>query len=140
MLTVVVGAVAVGLVCAFLPIIISVLIDYSGRSSRECPWTNPPIYLYISDAATRFLASSEFAFAFMAILMNMIRCSGLSLAASWAGVAVFDCMIFLLTLYKVFSRRRQNGPELLTVLLRDGKEIFAAPDLPNGLPGSIYFG
>ncbi|KAJ7488266.1 hypothetical protein FB451DRAFT_1226852 [Mycena latifolia] len=45
---------------------------------------------------------------------------GISLASAWAGVAVFDCMIFLLTLYKVFSRRRPNGTNLLTVLLRDG--------------------
>ncbi|KAJ6592953.1 hypothetical protein B0H19DRAFT_1088826 [Mycena capillaripes] len=53
---------------------------------------------------------------------------GLSLATAWAGVAVFDCMIFFLTLYKVFSRRRPNGTSLLTVLLRDGTRI------------SVYFG
>ncbi|KAJ7917202.1 hypothetical protein B0H13DRAFT_1608528, partial [Mycena leptocephala] len=107
MLTVVVGAVAVGLW--------SVL---TGMSVDES--TDLPVYFGCNHPISRE--------------------HGLSLAASWAGVAVFDCMIFLLTLYKVFSRRRQNGPELLTVLLRDGKEIFAAPDLPNGLPGSIYFG
>ncbi|KAJ7698492.1 hypothetical protein B0H14DRAFT_3036789 [Mycena olivaceomarginata] len=48
------------------------------------------------------------------------KAQGVSLATAWAGVAVFDCMIFLLTLYKVFTRRRPNGGDLLTVLLRDG--------------------
>ncbi|KAJ7488259.1 hypothetical protein FB451DRAFT_1167715 [Mycena latifolia] len=49
---------------------------------------------------------------------------GISLASAWAGVAVFDCMIFLLTLYKVFSGLRPNGTNLLTVLLRDGSVYF----------------
>ncbi|KAJ7488254.1 hypothetical protein FB451DRAFT_1226808, partial [Mycena latifolia] len=48
---------------------------------------------------------------------------GISLASAWAGVAVFDCMIFLLTLYKVFSRRRPSGTNLLTILLRDGGRL-----------------
>jgi hypothetical protein len=64
---------------------------------------------------------------------------GLSLAVAWGCVAVFDCMhvffsqisnicdgnrhrIFLLTLYKVFTRHRGIG--LATVLLRDGTGAF----------------
>ncbi|KAJ7031687.1 hypothetical protein C8F04DRAFT_1185619 [Mycena alexandri] len=43
---------------------------------------------------------------------------GVSLAIAWADIAIFDCMIFLLTLYKVLYRRR-SGADLLTVLLRD---------------------
>ncbi|KAJ6493906.1 hypothetical protein C8R47DRAFT_1267232 [Mycena vitilis] len=43
---------------------------------------------------------------------------GINLAAAWAGVAVFDSMIFILTLYKAFSRRYPGG-DLLAVLLRD---------------------
>ncbi|KAJ7774036.1 hypothetical protein B0H16DRAFT_1510817 [Mycena metata] len=43
---------------------------------------------------------------------------GVSLAIAWANIAIFDCMIFLLTLYKVLHR--PHGADLLTVLLRDG--------------------
>ncbi|KAF7343877.1 hypothetical protein MSAN_01969000 [Mycena sanguinolenta] len=57
------------------------------------------------------------------------RAQGLSLAAAWAGVAVFDCMIFLLTLYRVFSVRRTST--ILTVLLRDGSIYFGQPTNPT---------
>ncbi|KAF7328096.1 hypothetical protein MSAN_02489400 [Mycena sanguinolenta] len=57
------------------------------------------------------------------------RSQGLSLAAAWAGVAVFDCMIFLLTLYRVFSVRRTST--ILTVLLRDGSIYFGVMVLSN---------
>ncbi|KAJ6565544.1 hypothetical protein DFH09DRAFT_1363756 [Mycena vulgaris] len=56
---------------------------------------------------------------------------GLGLAVAWGGVAVFDCMIFFLTVYKVFIRRRPNGSELLTVLLRDGAVYFGVMLLSN---------
>ncbi|KAJ7728700.1 hypothetical protein DFH07DRAFT_850965 [Mycena maculata] len=56
---------------------------------------------------------------------------GVSLASAWAGVAVFDCMIFLLTLYKVFSRRRTRGTDLFTVLLRDGSVYFGVMVMSN---------
>ncbi|KAJ6592980.1 hypothetical protein B0H19DRAFT_1088910 [Mycena capillaripes] len=59
------------------------------------------------------------------------REQGLSLATAWAGVAVFDCMIFFLTLYKVFSRHRPNGTSLLTVLLRDGSVYFGVMVITN---------
>ncbi|KAJ7254543.1 hypothetical protein C8J57DRAFT_1722098 [Mycena rebaudengoi] len=48
---------------------------------------------------------------------------GISQASAWAGVAVFDCMIFFLTLNKVFHRHR-DGMGLITVLLRDGSVYF----------------
>ncbi|KAJ7604171.1 hypothetical protein DFH06DRAFT_1151351 [Mycena polygramma] len=54
------------------------------------------------------------------------REQGLSLAAAWAGVAVFDCIIFILTLYKVFSRRHPSG-NLLAVLLRDVYRTLLSP-------------
>ncbi|KAJ7713306.1 hypothetical protein B0H14DRAFT_3016718 [Mycena olivaceomarginata] len=59
------------------------------------------------------------------------KAQGVSLATAWAGVAVFDCMIFLLTLYKVFTRRRPNGGDLLTVLLRDGSVYFGVMVMSN---------
>ncbi|KAF8171338.1 hypothetical protein K438DRAFT_1982056 [Mycena galopus ATCC 62051] len=54
------------------------------------------------------------------------KAQGLSLAAPWSGVAVLDCtqVIFLLTLYKVFTRHPPNGTDLATVLLRDGSVYF----------------
>ncbi|KAF8189447.1 hypothetical protein K438DRAFT_1722085 [Mycena galopus ATCC 62051] len=59
------------------------------------------------------------------------RAQGLSLAAGWAGVAVFDCLIFLLTLYKVFIGRHPNATSLLTVLLRDGSVYFGVMTFSN---------
>ncbi|KAF8211763.1 hypothetical protein K438DRAFT_1568016, partial [Mycena galopus ATCC 62051] len=59
------------------------------------------------------------------------RAQGLSLAAAWGSVAVFDCMIFLLTLYQGFTRRRLNGSLLLAVLLRDGAVYFGVMVLSN---------
>ncbi|KAJ7429740.1 hypothetical protein B0H11DRAFT_1024992 [Mycena galericulata] len=56
---------------------------------------------------------------------------GVSLASAWAGVAAFDCMIFLLTLFKVFSQRRTRGVDLLTVLLRDGSMYFGVMFMSN---------
>ncbi|KAJ7121534.1 hypothetical protein C8R44DRAFT_622857, partial [Mycena epipterygia] len=52
------------------------------------------------------------------------RRRGISLAAAWAGVAVFDCMIFLLTLYRACTRCRPKSRDLFTVLLRDGTSAF----------------
>ncbi|KAJ6576046.1 hypothetical protein DFH09DRAFT_1311495 [Mycena vulgaris] len=46
------------------------------------------------------------------------------LAAAWAGMGVFDCTIFSLTLYRALSKRRSQGLDLLTVLLRDGTIYF----------------
>ncbi|KAF8217405.1 hypothetical protein K438DRAFT_1952299 [Mycena galopus ATCC 62051] len=59
------------------------------------------------------------------------RAQGLSLASGWAGVAIFDCLIFVLTLYKVFSGGRPNAWSILTVLLRDGSIYFGVMTLSN---------
>ena len=36
---------------------------------------------------------------------------------------MFDCMIFLLTLYKTLSRIRPKGLNVLTVFMRDGATV-----------------
>ncbi|KAJ7676216.1 hypothetical protein B0H17DRAFT_1080517 [Mycena rosella] len=46
------------------------------------------------------------------------------LAAAWAGMGVFDSTIFSLTLYRALSKRRSQGLDLLTVLIRDGSIYF----------------
>ncbi|KAJ7162803.1 hypothetical protein C8R43DRAFT_1123476 [Mycena crocata] len=55
----------------------------------------------------------------------------LGLVAAWAGMGVFDCTIFFLTLYKALSRRRSSGIELLAVLLRDGSIYFGVIVMSN---------
>ncbi|KAJ7691050.1 hypothetical protein B0H17DRAFT_1063963 [Mycena rosella] len=56
---------------------------------------------------------------------------GVSLATAWAGVAGFDCLIFLLTLWKVLTRHRLHATNLLTVLLRDGSVYFLVMFMSN---------
>ncbi|KAJ7152015.1 hypothetical protein C8R46DRAFT_1121750 [Mycena filopes] len=58
------------------------------------------------------------------------QAQGDRLAIAWADIAIFDCMIFLLTLYKVFSRHRP-GADLLAVLLRDGTIYFGVMVMSN---------
>ncbi|KAJ7769465.1 hypothetical protein B0H16DRAFT_1517915, partial [Mycena metata] len=53
------------------------------------------------------------------------------LAAAWGGMGVFDCTIFLLTLYRALSRRRAQGYDLAAVLLRDGSIYFAVMVMTN---------
>ncbi|KAJ7488191.1 hypothetical protein FB451DRAFT_1226641 [Mycena latifolia] len=48
----------------------------------------------------------------------------IGLAAAWAGMGVFDCTIFLLTLYRALTKPSSHGYNLLTVLLRDGSIYF----------------
>ncbi|KAJ7121576.1 hypothetical protein C8R44DRAFT_786490 [Mycena epipterygia] len=48
----------------------------------------------------------------------------IGLAIAWAGMGVFDCTIFFLTLYRAFSRRNSSSMDLLGVLLRDGSIYF----------------
>ncbi|KAJ7723499.1 hypothetical protein DFH07DRAFT_855760 [Mycena maculata] len=55
----------------------------------------------------------------------------LNLAAAWGGMVVFDCMIFILTLYRALSRRRLSSQDLLTVLLRDGSIYFGVMVMSN---------
>ncbi|KAJ7626512.1 hypothetical protein B0H17DRAFT_1110680 [Mycena rosella] len=53
------------------------------------------------------------------------REKGVSLAGAWAGLATFDSVIFVLTLYRALSRHNSNGLTLLGVLIRDGDVILA---------------
>ncbi|KAJ7613239.1 hypothetical protein B0H17DRAFT_1341329 [Mycena rosella] len=52
------------------------------------------------------------------------REKGVSLAGAWAGLATFDSVIFVLTLYRALSRHNSNGLTLLGVLIRDGSIYF----------------
>ncbi|KAJ6495090.1 hypothetical protein C8R45DRAFT_986103 [Mycena sanguinolenta] len=54
-----------------------------------------------------------------------------SLAVAWGALTVLDSTIFLLTLYKVFRRRRSDGSDLLIVLLRDGSLYFGVMVMSN---------
>jgi hypothetical protein len=47
----------------------------------------------------------------------------LVLTGAWAGLGVFDSMIFTLTFYRALSQRRANRLQLITVLLRDGMPV-----------------
>ncbi|KAJ6571356.1 hypothetical protein B0H19DRAFT_1255341 [Mycena capillaripes] len=55
----------------------------------------------------------------------------IGLVAAWAGMGVFDATIFLLTLYRALSRRRTQGLDLVTVLLRDGSIYFGVIVMAN---------
>ncbi|KAJ7214451.1 hypothetical protein GGX14DRAFT_610917 [Mycena pura] len=50
---------------------------------------------------------------------------------AWSALGLFDCMIFLLTLYKTLSRHIPTGPKLLTVLMRDGCLYFGVMVISN---------
>ncbi|KAJ7245668.1 hypothetical protein B0H12DRAFT_1235779 [Mycena haematopus] len=62
---------------------------------------------------------------------GLTSAQSIGLAAAWAGMGFFDCTIFLLTLYKAFSRFRAPGLDLVTVLLRDGSIYFGVILLVN---------
>ncbi|CAK5283055.1 unnamed protein product [Mycena citricolor] len=62
---------------------------------------------------------------------SVTKSQALGLAAAWAGMGVFDCTIFLLTLYRALSQRRVQGVRLMTVLLRDGSIYFGVIVLVN---------
>ncbi|KAJ7101342.1 hypothetical protein B0H15DRAFT_796164 [Mycena belliarum] len=55
----------------------------------------------------------------------------IGLAAAWAGMGVFDCTIFFLTVYRALSKTRAHGIDLFTVLLRDGSIYFGVIVLSN---------
>ncbi|KAJ7816691.1 hypothetical protein B0H14DRAFT_1393101 [Mycena olivaceomarginata] len=59
------------------------------------------------------------------------RSEGNSLAVAWAGVTVFDSMIFILTLFKVLGRHHANGRDLFIILLRDGSLYFGVMVMSN---------
>jgi hypothetical protein len=63
------------------------------------------------------------------------------LGAAWGGMAVFDSLVFAMTVYKTLSLRR-SGVSLIYLLLRDGKlRSHLSCLLPKMLknPGSVYF-
>jgi hypothetical protein len=43
------------------------------------------------------------------------------MAAAWAGMLVFDSLVFGMTLYKSIVLPRPNGVNILDILLRDGE-------------------
>jgi hypothetical protein len=43
------------------------------------------------------------------------------LGAAWAGMLVFDSLVFCMTLYKSIVLPRQSGVNILHILLRDGE-------------------
>ncbi|KAJ7101344.1 hypothetical protein B0H15DRAFT_796166 [Mycena belliarum] len=55
----------------------------------------------------------------------------IGLAAAWAGMGVFDCTIFFLTVYRALSKTRAHGIDLFNVLLRDGSIYFGVIVLSN---------
>ncbi|KAJ6503857.1 hypothetical protein C8R45DRAFT_973944 [Mycena sanguinolenta] len=62
---------------------------------------------------------------------GLTSAGSLGLAAAWAGNGLFDCTIFLLTLYRALSRSRARNMDLVTVLLRDGSIYFGVIILVN---------
>ncbi|CAK5277908.1 unnamed protein product [Mycena citricolor] len=59
------------------------------------------------------------------------------LAEAWAGMLVFDSMIFVLTLYKALSIETRRG-DLLTVLVRDGTIYFGLILVANAINIGTY--
>ena len=47
------------------------------------------------------------------------------MGAVWAGLFVFDLLVFCMTLYKAFVLPRPNGVNIMDIFLRDGKFYFA---------------
>ena len=43
------------------------------------------------------------------------------MAAAWAGMLVFDLLVFCMTVYKSTVSSRPNGVNILDILLRDGE-------------------
>ncbi|CAK5275841.1 unnamed protein product [Mycena citricolor] len=62
---------------------------------------------------------------------GVTRSQAAGLAIAWSSMMLFDCVIFVLTLYRALSRRRALGFQLLTVLLRDGAIYFGVMVLIN---------
>ena len=47
--------------------------------------------------------------------------TGTDFAAAWAGMLVFDSLVFCMTLYKSIVLPRPNGANILDILMRDGE-------------------
>ena len=65
------------------------------------------------------------------------------LGAAWAGMLVFDSLVFCMTLYKSIILPRPNGVSILHILLRDGEFCLLKSWFSSFLIkylGAIYFG
>ncbi|EKM76945.1 hypothetical protein AGABI1DRAFT_93854 [Agaricus bisporus var. burnettii JB137-S8] len=65
------------------------------------------------------------------------------LVGGWAGVFVFDAVMFALTLYKTVTLLKGSGVGLLTMIMRDGTVYFgvvATLNLTNILVLALFFG
>ena len=60
------------------------------------------------------------------------------MGAAWAGLLVFDTLVFCMTLYKALILPRPDGVNILDILLRDGE--FCLPSDSFQPIGAIYFG
>ncbi|KIM38066.1 hypothetical protein M413DRAFT_30470 [Hebeloma cylindrosporum] len=67
---------------------------------------------------------------------NLSRDKAVRFGTAWAGMLVFDSLVFCMTLYKAVVLPRPNGVNILDILLRDGAIYFAvmvASNLANVL-------
>ncbi|KAK6966310.1 hypothetical protein R3P38DRAFT_3155561 [Favolaschia claudopus] len=62
---------------------------------------------------------------------TIIDSQTVDLIVAWASMAIFDSLIFFLTLYKALSQRYLVGVQLLHVLLRDGSIYFGVVVVSN---------
>ena len=51
---------------------------------------------------------------------NILTLTHTGFGAAWAGMLVFDSLVFCMTLYKSIVLPRPNGVNILDILLRDG--------------------
>ncbi|KAJ7260124.1 hypothetical protein C8J57DRAFT_1471769 [Mycena rebaudengoi] len=68
---------------------------------------------------------------YIGCIYSISRSKSLVLTGAWAGLGVFDSMIFTLTFYRALSQRRANRLQLITVLLRDGSLYFGVMIIAN---------
>lgn len=67
---------------------------------------------------------------------NLSRDKAVRFGTAWAGMLVFDSLVFCMTLYQAIILPRPNGVNILDILLRDGAIYFAvmvASNLANVL-------
>ncbi|KAK7046435.1 hypothetical protein R3P38DRAFT_2873789 [Favolaschia claudopus] len=62
---------------------------------------------------------------------TIINSQTVALIVAWASMAIFDILIFFLTLYKALSQRYLVGVQLLHILLRDGSIYFGVVVVSN---------
>ena len=54
-------------------------------------------------------------------LKNVLTLTDTGFAAAWAGMLVFDSLVFLMTLYKSMVLPHPNGLTISDILMRDGE-------------------